>query len=258
LRIGPLLATALLGGLAAMVAIFFLVRGLLGPGERSADQVQEMNGGERLQGKIASAKKALHEGSFSLAADLFNEAVRMRDAWAEAVSPEESSQLNQWQRQSELLAGELRSPLEEVLRAADESRNDEAWNAQFKREYLNRRIIFDDIVVFNQDGQPALRNEMVKVPGVAGRVELEGLELLDHLPLQPPRRWLFGASLASLNQEPGAVWVFRFRPDSGVLLTDRQAVLAWRKELGMDPEFDELMERQAAALSRLPSPRPSP
>jgi hypothetical protein len=258
LRIGTLLATAVLGGLAAMVAIFFLVRALVGPEEKAPGQAQEMNGAEPLQVKIASAKKALHEGSFSLAADLFNEAVRMRDACPGAISLEENRQLNQWQRQSELLAGELRSTLEEVLRAADESRNDEAWNAEFKRAYLNRRVIFDDVVGVNQHGEPALRNDTIKLPGVSGRVELDGLELLDHLPLQPPRRWLFGASLASLTQEPGAVWVFRFKPDSGVLLTDRHAVLAWRKELGKDAEFDELMERQDAALYRLPSPRPSP
>lgn len=250
--------TAVLGGLAAMVVIFFLVRVLLDRGEKPSDQVQGMGGEERLQATIASARKALHEGSFSLAADLFNEAIQMRDARPEAISPEENRQLNQWQRQSELLAGELRLTLEEVLRAADESRNDEAWNAEFKREYLNRRIIIDDVVVLNQHGKPELRNKAIGLPGVSGRVELDGLDLLDHLPLQPPRRWLFGASLASLNQEPGAVWVFRFRPDSGVLLTDRQAVLAWRKELGKDPEFNDLMERQAAALSSLPSPRPSP
>jgi hypothetical protein len=81
------------------------------------------------------------------------------------------------------------------------------------------------------------------VRGRPARLALGDLKLLPTLPLQRPQRLLFGARLASVRPENGGVWVVHFVPDSGVLLTDPDAVHA-AYPLPTD-ELREVLERQA-------------
>src|SRR5205823_166192 len=77
----------------------------------------------------------------------------------------------------------------------------------------------------DEGGRHRLTGYEVLVPDEQVRVRLE-LGLLDRLPLDQPRRLLFGARLASVAREGERLWVVRFEADSGVLLTDEGAVAA--------------------------------
>jgi hypothetical protein len=80
-------------------------------------------------------------------------------------------------------------------------------------------------------------------------VALEDLTLLQHLPLDPPQRLLFGARLANLSREKGGRWVYRLQPESAVLLTEPDAVAACG--LGpLDAETLEVLRRQEEWLRR--------
>jgi hypothetical protein len=83
----------------------------------------------------------------------------------------------------------------------------------------------------------------VRAGEVEARVALEDLTLLRQLPLDPPRRWLFGVRLANCQREEGGVWVFRFEPESAVLLTDEAAAAACCPG-PVDDELHEVLRRQ--------------
>jgi len=137
--------------------------------------------------------------------------------------------LKQLRRQSDLLAHLLDRSLEEILRQAMQHRNDDEWREKFE-DYRGRSVLFDDRLRADASGRTILGSYVVRVGDVEARLALEDLLLLKQkpLPLDPPPRWLFGARLASCQREAGGVWVFRFEPDSAVLLTDEDAAAAWR------------------------------
>ena len=58
------------------------------------------------------------------------------------------------------------------------------------------------------------------------RLALEDLAVLHDLPLDDRPRLIFGARLAGCEREPGGGWVVHFERDSGVLVTDHDAVVA--------------------------------
>jgi hypothetical protein len=84
---------------------------------------------------------------------------------------------------------------------------------------------------------------------VSARVALEDLTLWRRVPLAPPRRLLFGARLRRLGREAGGVWVVRFQPDSGVLLTDPGAAAACCPA-PLDPDLLEVLQRQQEYVAR--------
>ena len=63
-----------------------------------------------------------------------------------------------------------------------------------------------------------------------------------------PRRCLFGARLADCKREEGGRWVFRFEPESAVLLTDEGATAACCP--GPIDDLREILRRQDEWLRR--------
>ena len=110
--------------------------------------------------------------------------------------------------------------------------HDEEWKARFARDYEGKSVLFDDAVRFDDSApttgrrRPLLVNYRVVVDGKTVRLALEDLDILQGLPLERPRRLLFGGRLAAVEREEGGRWVVGFIPDSGVLLTDRGAAEA--------------------------------
>ncbi|HEY7424467.1 MAG TPA: hypothetical protein VH682_09585, partial [Gemmataceae bacterium] len=147
-----------------------------------------------------------------------------------------------------LLAHLLDNPLEDILQQAMQHRDVEEWHAKFE-DYRGRTVIFDDVLRQDAPGRPALSFYVVRAAEVEARVALEDLTLLRQLPLDPPRRWLFGARLASCRREEGGVWVFRFEPESAVLLTDEAAAAACCPG-PLDDELREVLRRQDEWLPR--------
>jgi hypothetical protein len=198
---------------------------------------------------MAAGRRALGEGHFHLAARELNQAVQRRDQQPGLLAPEEDRQLNQLQRQSDLLARLLTHSLQEVVQQGARVRDDDEWEAQFNKDYRGRTVLFDDLVGPDPTGRPALTSYKVAVAGQKVRVALEDLTLLQALPLDVPQRLVFGARLAQCAREAGGVWVIRFEPGSGVLLTDAGAAAACGPP---DREVLEVLRRQQAWLEDLP------
>lgn len=60
-----------------------------------------------------------------------------------------------------------------------------------------------------------------------------------------------GARLDSIARDEAGVWVIRFKPDSGVLLTDAE-VAATASPLPLDDELQAVLRRQAEWAAELP------
>jgi hypothetical protein len=149
----------------------------------------------------------------------------------------------QLRRQAALLADLLAEPLEDVLRHAAGSKDDE-WRAEFEARYRGRAVVLD--VSVQRLGDGAYRhNYCLLMPHDTARLDLGDLALLRRLPLDQPRRLVLGARLASVSREPPGGWVVRFAPSSGVLLTDPGAATACCVALG-DAATAALLEEQAA------------
>jgi hypothetical protein len=233
----------LVGGAAAMGLVFLVAWQYLAraPRERSepaADARAFMEAGQR----------ALGEGNVHLALKELNAAIEQRERDPNSLSREEHRQLNQLRRQIDLLAHLLDNHLGEILQQALQHRSAEEWRAKFE-DYRGRTVVFDDALRQDARGQPALAVYEVHAGEVKARLALEDLTLLRQLPLDPPRRWLFGARLTSCRREEGGVWVFHFEPDSTVLLTDETAAAACCPP-PLDEELREVLRRQDEWLRR--------
>ena len=76
------------------------------------------------------------------------------------------------------------------------------------------------------------------------------LKLLGNLPLDEPKRVLFGARLVNIRREAEGTCVVRFEPDSGVLLTDVASA-----GLGImipDPPLQQSLQQQRKWAVKLP------
>jgi hypothetical protein len=91
----------------------------------------------------------------------------------------------------------------------------------------------------------------VRAGAEPARIDVGGLKLLAALPIERPPRLLFGARLAAVAREVPGVWVVRFAPNSGVLLTDEGAVMASCPP-PIDVEMQELLHRQEQWVGDLP------
>jgi hypothetical protein len=171
---------------------------------------------------------------------------RLQDARERGeVHPE----LTQLYREAALLHDLSTQSLEELLGIAQAERAPEQWREKF-RESRGKAIVFDDVVDLDPWGHSRLAGYEVRINDERARVHLE-LKLLRQLSLGSGRRLVFGARLANVAREDGGVWVIRFDPDSGVLLTDEGAAEA----CGLVPVDDNLrriLAEQAQWARNLP------
>jgi hypothetical protein len=236
LNLNRFLLVIFFGGFLAMTLIFLLIRPYLrrpvAPGDGRA--------------LLAEGERRLRQGNVFLALDSLNAALELRNRHPNTLSREEHHRLEQLWRQTDLLAHLLDQPLEEILHQAMQHRDDEEWRAKFEH-YRGRAIVFDDVLRNGTQDHPILGSYVVRVGELEAIVALEDLTLLRRLPLQPPRRWLFGARLAECRREAGGVWVFRFEPDSAVLLSDETAAEVCCP-LPLDQELLDVLKQQGEWL----------
>jgi hypothetical protein len=198
--------------LVVVVAGFVVVLSRLGTGP--AHQAEDPGPA------LAAGRKALAEGNFHTAAENLKTACDIRDRQPAALPPEKSRDLNRLYRQAALLDDLVSESLGEIILKAAGQPKDE-WEADFAHRYENKAVVFEAWV--RRD--PASGKYHLEYPIFAGndqvRVEVGDLKLLRRLPpFNDPQLLLFGARLASIRREGPGSWVIRFRPDSGVFLTD--------------------------------------
>lgn len=174
---------------------------------------------ETLLAEAEAGRVALSQGKFHLGWRLVEDVLARRDRLPTALTAAQNSDLNQLQRQADLLARLSTRSLEEIVRQGMLVRDPDEWGAQFA-DYRGRTILFDDSFRHDSDARPVAANDVVDVGQEIVRVAFEELELLQDLPLDDSPRLIFGARLAACRREEGGTWVVRFERDSGVLLTD--------------------------------------
>jgi hypothetical protein len=216
-----LLLVLVLGGALAMGLSFLLVQLFLRRSAMPADAASATDARALWQ----AGEHQLREGNVHLALKELNAAAAQGARHPDALNREEHHRLEQLRRQTDLLSRLLDQPLEEIVRQAMQHRSDEEWREKFA-DYRGRTVVFEDVLRRDAQERPVLSFYVVRVGDVTARIALEDLVLLRQLPLDPPRRWLFGARLASCRREEGGIWVLRFEPDSAVLLTDESAAAA--------------------------------
>jgi hypothetical protein len=207
---------------------------------RNADEAAE------LERHRKAGYDALEEGKLRHAAEEFSAARQLALRHPDWLEPGQSRELNQIQGETNLLSDLLTESLSEILLRAARSPAEE-WEAQFRRRYRGlaqpNAIVFDAEVRRDAAGQYHLDWHLEPPPGESARLEISDLTVLHALPLAEPRRLLFGARLSSIAREQNGVWVIRFEPASGVLLTDQQAVAA-ALNVPIDDSLVKLLEQQ--------------
>jgi hypothetical protein len=208
--------------------------------------------------RLDAGRKALSEGAFNVAVREYNAAVELRDRQPDLLTPKQSRELSQLQRQADLLARLHNQPLQEVLAEAVRTRSDEEWQGRFETAHKGGAILFDDVVRHDPASKRLVLSCFeVKAGNEKAIVALDDLKILQALPLDPPPRLIFGGRLKSIAREEGGIWVIRFEPDSGVLLTDLDAVTAcW--PVSPDDDVLRTLRRQQDWLRDLPAQRPAP
>ena len=214
---GPVVAAALTllvvaGGLA------YLLVSLTRKGEDSPD----------IQSHLESADAALAEGRLRRAVEEFSKARELALQRPDVLSAAQHRALLQRHREASLVADLLSESLDEILLRAARSPEEE-WKAQFEKRYRGpgqaNAVIFDAEV--RRDAAGSYHVDWDLKPGdEPARLDINDLAVLHDLPLNEPRRLLFGARLGSIAREQNGVWVVRFDPSSGVLLTDPHVVAA--------------------------------
>lgn len=238
------------GGLTLLVLVLALSL-LLGSSVRKKRSALAVRPGSVAQ-HLEAGQRALSQGKFQVAFEEAKKAEKIRADFPDTVSLAERRQVTHLYRQAALFTDLLPESLNEILRhAADLAELDDVeWQEHFKGRYANRSLIFDDEVRREAAGGYQLLGSAFFVRGKPVRLDLANVQLLHALPLDKPQRVLFGVRLHSIALEPGGVWVVRFEPDSGVLLTEAGPVLTCcpipRAELL------EAMQRQAAWFEDLP------
>jgi hypothetical protein len=159
------------------------------------------------------------------------------------LSPSQRRDLAQVRRESALLADLSAESVEEILGNLAALPEDERA-AAFRRRYAGKALVFDTDVARTAAGRYRAAWRVLPARG-EGRLDLDGLRLLDTLPLGEPRRLVFGARLRDATQEAPAAWLVHFESDSGVLLTDPDAARLCCPALA-DATSAALLRRQRA------------
>jgi hypothetical protein len=245
---GPFLAGAL-----ALVAVTATIYGLIEwlASSHPADSRKEQPDVRRL---IESGRQALADEHFTLAAQKLDAATALVRQQPDALSADELKQLDQWQRQAAVLSRLLSESLEEILARGAGTRDLEEWKRQFAGRYAGQAVVFDTGVRRQGERRYEL-DYAIHAENRQVRLAVDDLQLLATLDrhglLDRPRRLLFGVRLASILPEEGGVWVIRFLPDSGVLLTDAAAAAACLAQ-PLDDELRALIEQQAVWVKEWP------
>jgi hypothetical protein len=195
--------------------------------------------------RLAAARAQMARGNFRLALDELRAARALRELpdWPRPLRQE----LTQLQRQAELLADLTAESLGEILAHAAGVQEKE-WQADFRHRYRGKAVVLDLEVHAGPEGRYE-HEWLLRARDEPAHLELNDLELLRRLPLDRPRRLLFGARLASVRREPARGWVVRLEPDSAVLFTDPGAAVACFLS-PEEPEVRALLQRQAEWAAR--------
>jgi hypothetical protein len=192
-------------------------------------------------GRLNKAQERIRQGHFVLALAELDALASWQDRqtkiWVDPVW------LAQQRREIGLYADLLHASLEELLAEAVDLPEQE-WQQRFAKNYRGKAVLLDTLVTRLANGSFEVGYE-IRATGQIARLDLGGLPWLAMLPVDRPRRALFGARLLAIERiEPG-IWLVRFLPDTGVLLTSAEALAISCPALD-DAATRELLAKQQA------------
>jgi hypothetical protein len=190
---------------------------------------------------LGELQTLLARGQFHQAAAGAKAALTLRQGRPQLFTAAEGDALRQLHAEAALLADLSAESLEDILRHGAGLPAAE-WEATVRARYRGKAVVFDAEVRRTADGVVHTSYRLAGA-GEEARLHLDALRLLHALPLEEPRRLVFGARLERVAREPPGTWVVRFEPDSGVLLTDAEAA-AWCCPGLADAESRALFARQ--------------
>jgi hypothetical protein len=191
--------------------------------------------------RLAAAHQHLDVGAFRQAADELRPLLALSRAQPELISAGQLRELEQLARQADALADLCGETLEEILAHAGAVADDE-WRAEFPHRYRGRAFLFD-LEIRAAGGGHFAHPYLLWVGKEPAHLDLDRLELLTALPLDPPQRMIFAARLAAVHRVPGRGWVVELEPASGVLLTEAGPARLCCPDLA-GPETLAVLQRQ--------------
>lgn len=207
------------------------------------------NDPKSIQDHFTAGKKLFEHGQFHEAVREFEEALVLYQKHPDVLTSADRKRLIQMHREALIFVDLLSVPVEEILNQAAAERDDGEWQAVFSERYRGKSVIF--LAGIRRDSSNHwLLDYKVFVQEKHARIDWENLQLLRDLPLNESHRILIGARLANVEPEPGRSWVVRLQPDSGVLLTDGDALATVYSQ--PSEGIDEVLKRQAAWAAEMP------
>lgn len=197
---------------------------------------------QQLNQHLTNAQAALAEGAYGRAANQFQVASDMQAALPNS-STSDRRRIEQWQRQSALLADLCAESLSEILRHSIGMPEDE-WVEVVRKRYRGQSIVLDDIIAREATGRYR-HGFAIKVLGTGGRIELGRLRVLADLPLVQPQRMLLGWRIEEIRRGADGFTIMP-DPDSGVLVSDPEVFVGL--SLPLDAELREVLKRQRGWL----------
>lgn len=201
---------------------------------------------QRFEQHRNAGEEALHTGSYERAAHELQQALALRSEAGFGPNAPALVKLKQQQREAAILADLLSESLDEIIRRAVGMPDDE-WQQVFRKRYAQKSVILDDVIHRDPYSRHHHRFQ-IDVLGKSGRIELDRLSMMLHLPLQQPRRLFFGFRLSSIHREADGSWRITPEADSGVLLTDGKALAGL--SLAIDAELADVITQQHQWLER--------
>jgi hypothetical protein len=187
-----------------------------------------------------------HKARAYIATGNFCLALEQLDAVADGLrrqtgNGQEEMLLKHQRRELGIYADLLEEPLEEILEQAVGLPAAE-WQAQFRKRYQGRAIIFD--TQLGREGAAGIKSSyQLLAQGETAQFNCTDLPIFRHLPLDRPRRVLFGARLAKMHRITSTSWTIQLDPDSALWLTDPQAAAVSCPPLGT-PAVRALLDQQ--------------
>jgi hypothetical protein len=194
---------------------------------------------------LAAGERNLTNGAFRQA---LQELAAARLAWQrppQLLTAAEGKHLEQLWRQAAALVDLSSETLEEILHHASGT-TDAEWLHEFAQRFQGKAFLLDTEIHALPGGHFQHAYDL-RVQDEVAHLDLDNLELLRPLPLDPPCRVLLLARLGSIKREVGRGWVVQMVPDSGVLLTDAGAARICCPALG-DAATGEILGRQKTWL----------
>jgi hypothetical protein len=197
--------------------------------------------GEQWKQRVEAAQSAIAEGAYRTALGELNSAAALQERFPDVADREAIRCFRRTQRQVAVLADLLPESVEEIMRHAL-GQSDPEWQAVFRDRYAGRSVILDSRVFRDHSGQFHV-DYRLEVAGLSGNWDLQGLTLLQRLPLQQPQRLFIAMRLAEISRVGRNGWAVRPQPNSGVLIIDESLLSGL--SIAVDPELRHVLRRQA-------------